>query len=64
MIVLYCEKCGAELSEPGALVLSPPQSVGRYPDSERDLCDGFHVCVNCWPSLKQWLDKKTEGGDW
>jgi len=43
MIAIYCDRCGEELTEPGALEISPPGDGG--------LCVKTHVCVKCWNGL-------------
>ena len=40
MIAVYCDRCGEELTEPGALEISPPTANG--------VCVKTHVCVKCW----------------
>lgn len=44
MIAVYCDRCGEELTEPGALEISPPTANG--------VCVKTHVCVKCWKEPK------------
>ena len=44
MLNLKCDKCGRELTQPGALVFSPPTGDGW-------LVEKYHVCADCWPAL-------------
>jgi len=39
----FCHYCGAELLEPGGLVLSPPDEDNR--------CERLHVCAECYPDV-------------
>ena len=39
-MVVRCNWCLAILTEPGALVFTPPDEVGR--------CNKVHVCVGCY----------------
>ena len=39
-MVVRCNWCLAILTEPGALVFTPPDEVGR--------CNKIHVCVGCY----------------
>jgi hypothetical protein len=41
MLNLKCDKCGRELSEPGALLFSPPRGDGW-------LVEKYHLCYTCW----------------
>jgi hypothetical protein len=52
MIAPTCQKCGAELDEPGALVFSPPQTLGAGSVVK------YHVCADCWQKLLSWLAKR------
>lgn len=40
MIDPICDKCGAELQQPGALMFSPPNSHSEVKK--------YHLCVGCW----------------
>jgi hypothetical protein len=42
-----CDKCSAELKEPGAVVLTPPNPLGR--------CTKGHLCVRCFDDFMTWL---------
>ena len=44
MLELKCDKCGRELTEPGALVFSPPKG-------EMWIVEKYHVCADCWPAF-------------
>lgn len=46
MIKPICVKCRTELTEFGALMLSPP---------EHGAVDKMHICVSCWQSLLKFL---------
>ena len=54
MLELKCDKCGRELTEPGALVFSPPKS-------EAWIVKKYHVCADCWPALVALLKAKNRG---
>ncbi len=41
MLKLKCDKCGRELSQPGALLFSPPTTDGW-------LVEKYHLCPDCW----------------
>jgi hypothetical protein len=41
MLDLKCDKCGAQLQQPGALAFSPPRE-------EASLVEKYHLCVDCW----------------
>jgi hypothetical protein len=44
MLDLKCDKCGRDLSQPGALIVSPPTTDGW-------LVENYHLRVECWPPL-------------
>ena len=46
-MTIRCSKCGRILEVPGALVFSPPDEDGA--------CMKFHVCVECFKRLRDWL---------
>jgi hypothetical protein len=48
MLELKCDKCGRELREPGALILSPPTT-------KEWLVEKYHVCADCWPAVSALL---------
>ncbi len=50
-IEVFCDKCGVELKEKGAIIFGPPFKVDAF-----DVCDKYHICVNCW----DWFVKITE----
>lgn len=50
-----CDRCKAQLTEPGAVVLSPPMSVKEAPAIVTNLVLKFHVCVRCYHELVGWL---------
>lgn len=53
MIKVLCDKCGAELTQQGALIFSYP---GDY-----DTCFKYHVCRDCWHNeLLTWFDKEPK----
>ena len=47
MIKVNCIKCGNELDDMGAVILSPPWSDRRVTKS--------HLCTTCWDRLRTWL---------
>ena len=49
MLELKCDRCGRELSEPGALVFSPPTN-------EAWVVNKYHVCADCWPTVMSILE--------
>jgi hypothetical protein len=44
MLAIRCDRCQSELTEPGALVFSPPTA-------ETWLVEKYHVCAKCWLEL-------------
>lgn len=60
MIAVTCVRCEGELSEPGALVFSPPGLV-----IDRVAVFKHHLCLGCHEDLISWLssppvDRDTE----
>jgi hypothetical protein len=48
-----CDRCGMQLTKPGALIFSPPNQHGE--------CAKFHVCVGCHGALVTWVSNgKTQ----
>ena len=47
MISVQCNRCEAELTQPGALAFSPPKKSG---DTHK-----YHLCLQCWHNLVSWL---------
>jgi len=45
-----CDKCKQELTEFGAILLSPPDKEGNVKK--------FHICKECYFKLKEQLDLK------
>jgi hypothetical protein len=43
-----CDSCSARLTEPGAVVLTPPTATG--------LCRKLHLCVDCFRGMFRWFD--------
>ncbi len=43
MLEIYCDYCHEELTKPGAILLSPPDSEGRVVK--------IHICVACYGSI-------------
>ena len=41
MLELKCDRCGAPLKQPGALMFSPPAG-------NQGLVEKYHLCVDCW----------------
>jgi hypothetical protein len=44
MLDIKCDMCGRRLSEPGAIVFSPPLK-GAW------TVEKYHVCADCWPVI-------------
>jgi hypothetical protein len=44
----FCDSCSARLTEPGAVVLTPPMATG--------LCRKLHLCVSCFEGMFRGLD--------
>lgn len=42
-----CDKCSTTLTEPGAVILTPPNGLGR--------CTQGHLCVSCFGGFMTWL---------
>lgn len=62
-INVKCEKCGKKLSEPGALIFSPPKSgfitTGDNPRFFTDnITKKYHICSKCWDRLLTWIFEK------
>ncbi|MGD9723933.1 MAG: hypothetical protein AB7O59_20505 [Pirellulales bacterium] len=53
MLELKCNRCGATLTRPGALVFSPP--VGQ-----EWLVEKYHVCAECWTALRRQIQADGE----
>lgn len=49
MIDAQCKKCGAEIQEKAALLISPPIV------QQSELVRKIHVCRRCWSILEGWL---------
>ena len=43
-----CSKCGSELREPGAILLSPPKE---------NMVKKFHICRDCYKKNFMWYSK-------
>lgn len=53
-----CDRCGAEITEPAALVFGPPtRREGTYPVSMK-----MHVCGDCWLALAIWFRNRGRQG--
>jgi len=52
-IDVKCDRCLKDLTEPGALVLSPP--FGVEPPIDGMVVSKLHICGTCWVSMKQWI---------
>ena len=50
MIRPYCIRCGMELNEPGAVLLSPPADWSSFVDKQ-------HLCKDCWLDLDEWVKR-------
>ena len=44
----FCDSCSLRLTEPGAVVLTPPGAMG--------LCRKMHLCVGCFHGMFRGLD--------
>jgi hypothetical protein len=53
MLSVACDRCGNLLTEPGALVFSPPQADCQQVEK-------YHLCVSCWaeigPGVRRYRD--------
>lgn len=47
----FCNMCGRELLEPGALAFGPPNADSGVLTSEK-----WHICVPCWEHLTYLVD--------
>lgn len=56
MLDVSCDYCGKPLTEPGALMFSPPDPRTRQ-------CLKLHVCVLCWRSVEGLAEKAGSGAD-
>lgn len=45
MISVTCSICDRELTAPGALLFSPPTTLGGY-------CRKYHICRDCWTAQR------------
>ena len=54
MLDVSCDYCGKPLTEPGALMFSPPDPRTRQ-------CMKIHVCAPCWYSVEGWAEKVGSG---
>lgn len=43
----FCDRCGEEIKEPGALVFAPPSAC--------NYCIKQNLCMNCWIKLAEWM---------
>ena len=48
---VLCDKCGKELEEDGALIISPPLVVKL----EYNTVAKMNICTHCWGWLWDWL---------
>lgn len=46
MLKFNCDKCHKEITEPAALVFSPP--TGK-------MVIKYHICISCWNNLEFWI---------
>ena len=53
MLNIECDRCHAELKEPGALVFSPPMGTGW-------LVEKYHLCAACWLEVAKLLELKAQ----
>ena len=54
MIEVNCVICKNELTEKGAILLSPPSiGLSTILDIKTDVCAKFHVCVTCYKKIIQ-----------
>lgn len=47
-LTVECDACGGELTEPGALIFSPPQTVRGRDMTFPMMTQKFHICPGCW----------------
>jgi hypothetical protein len=52
MIKVFCRKCKQSLQEPGGLIISPPETEGRYSSKVYKM----HLCLQCYFMLMDWLE--------
>lgn len=50
--VFNCDRCRKELMEAGAIIGSPPFGNHKWLK--------FHICVNCWEKLRDWIEEAGE----
>src|SRR4051794_9748146 len=53
MLELRCDVCQREMQEPRALVFSPPTT-------DAWIVEKYHVCTNCWPTIRGLLKDEEE----
>jgi hypothetical protein len=51
---IKCYGCNKELSQPGALLFSPPEE--QFPDENKGIgyelvTKKYHICVECYPKI-------------
>ena len=56
MIKVSCRRCGKQLRELGALIISPPEN--EYNKSEKVY--KMHICLTCYFNLMDWFEKVGE----
>lgn len=49
-LIINCDRCDRELTEKGAILLSPPKEIDGSEAVQK-----YHICVRCW----EWLIKFT-----
>lgn len=50
-----CDRCGVELTEPGALFFSPPTAIRSLGDVEEVLVFKKHLCVSCSDKVNDFI---------
>lgn len=64
MISPKCHRCGDELNEEGAILLSPPSQapLGKT-DHTQTVWTKRHICTKCYRNLEEWLMTPQGGVD-
>lgn len=51
-IVVSCERCSQELDTPGAVLISPPYTIGSIEHVQK-----MHLCVRCFRIVHDLIDR-------
>lgn len=61
MIAPTCNKCKKELTEFSAIIHGPPFIIQNVEDNiQREVTEKFHICNDCWVTLKHWVNLPSE----